>query len=186
MTVRINVLFQINAGDVTEFSVHSPVLSIWPFPARPFRRARVCGRHLLAFLMGQLLALPDHSGAAGKICHCCWQKHPPQQEQPLTWRGGGLLARGYVPHCVLPAPEHPVGPAEASLSFPLPGSCPLTSSQGAPQKPPQGAQPTALALRDFRFPTPSLCQVSLFCWNQSPQGPGSVFLLCPFLEPRAG
>lgn len=91
MTVRINVLFQINAGDVTEFSVHSPVLSIWPFPARPFRRARVCGRHLLAFLMGQLLALPDHSGAAGKICHCCWQKHPPQQEQPLTWRGGGSL-----------------------------------------------------------------------------------------------
>lgn len=37
MTVRINVLFQINAGDVTEFSVHSPLESL-ALPIKPLLR----------------------------------------------------------------------------------------------------------------------------------------------------
>lgn len=67
MTVRINVLFQINARDVTEFSVHSP-----PLASLALRQPSVT--HLTPPSLGCFPddlrgALPASSmGAAGKIC----------------------------------------------------------------------------------------------------------------------
>lgn len=135
------------------------------------------------FSWDSLLAQPVHSGCAGKL-PLLLPEVPPKKNGP--WPGWGAPCPRVHPSLCPPAPECPMGSAEASLPFSLLAPAPSHPHRGLP-----GSLSRELGLPHWLSGISDLlhqtsAQVSLLLQSEPPRTRNGLSALCPLLEPRAG